>query len=153
MQVEPKKKSKKLKYSTIHLLINTNVKYDTPESLEEGDFKLQQIMYRLLGYLKVLDYIEIKQEGDTLSDETIKKVTVDGDTELAEKTGYLHYHAMIEISHYTLIKLNIDAIRDDIYREMGLPHKPYIQYKLHKNSAKYLAAYIHKDAPDVILEK
>lgn len=116
---EKKQKKRQLKHSSFFVTINTNQRINKlSEEFIDFNEKFKLIMDKLFNN-HMDDIIEFKLE-DADPEKDIKNVNTEYAIEVGEKTGTIHSHSLISVSHYTLIQLNYEFIRDFIKTEMNL---------------------------------
>jgi hypothetical protein len=111
------KSKKQLRHSSYFITINTNQRFN-PLSKEYEDFfnKFKITLNELLNN-HVNDIIGIN-EGEQSN--VIKNVKTDMAIELAPNTNCVHSHIMMDISHYSSVKLNYQFIKDFICQRLNL---------------------------------
>jgi hypothetical protein len=118
------KKSKRLKHSNMMLTINTNDYIsDDPNNemrIEKID-KFKRALRRVFNEHFLQNYVSVKQDPRTPPGSAIDSnwVKTDGleiqfNCERGPKTGFLHSHVGIFLSHYTLIKYELELLKNDI---------------------------------------
>src|SRR6202034_4503182 len=110
MEKEDKKNVKK--YSNYFITINPNISID----LGDPNFKkyynvLKSIADEIFEKQNIHNFVIIKKKKDSFNKEVIQKVNINYTIEYGSEMHYLHIHALLEIKHFTLLKLNYDKIR------------------------------------------
>jgi hypothetical protein len=113
----PKNANQK-KYSNWFITINPNVKMDKGHPQFKNFYKtFKKSLDDLFSKENIRNYIVIKKKNDTFN--KIKQITCNYTTEYGDTLNLLHGHALVEIRHYTCIKLNYDSIRKHIKESLS----------------------------------
>jgi hypothetical protein len=106
----PKNPNQK-KYSNFLITINPNVHMDKGDSEFKTYFKcFKEALDNIFDKDHILDYIIIKKQNDTVS--KIKTIKSNYTAEIGDNMHVLHGHCLLEIRHFTCIKLDYQKIRD-----------------------------------------
>lgn len=139
---------RKLHYSVWHLVVNSN---KTPESTEHANDLAQIMKDAILNTFQkhareVFKIIPPAKEE--FNNETIKKIKIKQAAEIGTNPqgGRVHVHALITVTHITLLQINIQKMRELIcgyMAEKGITHNCYINLKW-VPSTQPLENYIEK---------
>jgi hypothetical protein len=108
-------KKKRIKYSNWFVTVNPNIVMDVGDKRYKKYYEtFKKTLDAIFDKKKIHNFIEIKNTTDKFDDQYIKNINVHYTTEFGEKNRNLHGHAMIEIKHYTLLRLNYEKIRKTV---------------------------------------
>lgn len=122
--------------------ISTNQRYeDDDANLEEDEEVFGEVIEGILN--NIGNYLNFKIEGDSFTGEKVQNVSCDYVIERGGKTKALHAHILIQITHYSRIHLNYEAVKHKIEEEIGC--MCYMNGKLVRpTSETYLMDYLNK---------
>jgi hypothetical protein len=140
---ELKKKKRQLKNSSFFITINTNQRINKlSEEYEKFIKKFKDVKDDLFN--NYLNEIIIFKDDLCDKENDIKNVNTEYSIEVGEKTGCIHSHTLMKISHYTNIQINYKFITDFIKGSMNLPNIYLNNRVYYNNSEQNLKDYIEK---------
>jgi hypothetical protein len=117
--IQRKKAPKRISHSNFIFTVNTNQRYGPyEEGLEEFSEQLRACMEDI--FCNLHDYVIILEPDHKWSTKYIKKGDCDSVVERSENNDTVHAHVFVGLSHYTKVKLNIQALRNKICEDMNL---------------------------------
>jgi len=109
--VVPTAPARKEYYSKWHLLVNSNAKaYDVDTANRIADGLKQGVRCAFQDHAK--EVFVIKKEGDSFDKEHIKKIEIKMAAEIGEKEHRVHVHALILVTHYTILQIDRKRLLD-----------------------------------------
>lgn len=115
---DPNKKVSQLRHSMYFITINSNQRYNVlSQEYEEFAKKFKSTIDNLLNN-HISEIITLKDNED--DNKKIKSVKSEVALEVGQKTTCVHAHIMMDVAHYSSIKLDYQFIRDYVTKEMGL---------------------------------
>ena len=138
-EVKVKKPTKRKRNSIFFLTWNSNkpvTDINNPQ-FQEMETKAMEYFNKLID--NAIDYIIIKKEGDNA--DKIISVATDGAFEIGSEQRRFHAHIYIKVGHYSLLRIDIDKIRNEV-NEI-LPGR-YINVIASDDTVSNIADYIHK---------
>ncbi|HEY8542322.1 MAG TPA: hypothetical protein VIL29_08050 [Pseudothermotoga sp.] len=138
---------RRVKNSNFALLINTNQRFGRheEETLPYAK-KLTKVVKYILDNPK--DFLIFLEEDIPWSRDYVKSITGACYTELGERNGQIHCHAVLCCVHNTKLKLDLDKIKEHICNKMGLKNI-FIRCNVLRDSTKHCLenyiAYIKKN--------
>jgi uncharacterized protein YecE (DUF72 family) len=139
-----KKPVKRVKHSNFAITVNTNQQigpYEERlepfcEQLEEC-FKVSVSHYPTYSRKDIFenlhDYVCVLDPEHEWERERVKRTDCETEVERGGKMNQIHAHALICVTHYTKVQLNIKELRAKICKDMGLKNV-YIQIKILRGS-------------------
>jgi len=114
-------KRKHVQHSNVLLTINTNQRVDIKSSeypIMKQKFKeiLNEIFNR--NFKRYISFKRGAPTGSNFKKQWFKSIKLEFATEVGPKTKCLHAHILIKIAHYTLIKIDMEKIREDLDKLM-----------------------------------
>lgn len=135
-------KKERAKVSNWLLTINSQQRYDEDDPEKDEDAEVfEDSVNEILKDLP--HYVNVTEEGHSWSKDHIEDVSADYVVEWGPKTRCLHAHVLVKIKHRTKIRLDYEAIRKKIERDLGVTI--YFNSKLVRPSSDdFLLEYISK---------
>eukprot|EP01114_Cavostelium_apophysatum_P008888 TRINITY_DN2182_c0_g1_i1.p1 TRINITY_DN2182_c0_g1~~TRINITY_DN2182_c0_g1_i1.p1 ORF type:complete len:197 (-),score=26.72 TRINITY_DN2182_c0_g1_i1:675-1265(-) len=160
----PKQTGPKVIHSNFFVTINTNYRAKSDSDFEDFQEEFRDALDDLYGSIKIIKQVRIHKDrpkGQKTEDvkvgdpdavdlsEAVK--TMKSETQIEEgstkKGGRVHSHSVLEISHTTVLLVDLDYIRDhfkerfpDLETEKGF----HIDVKMINNSMKNVLSYVRK---------
>ena len=123
-----KKATKRIKNSNFVLLINPNRKIGPyEEELEPFCQTLKDSVEEIIQ--NIGDYLLIEEDGHEFTPEWFKKVEAISRVERGEEQDRVHCHALVCVSHYSKIKLDLGKIRERIIEDCNVSN-PFIRVRV-----------------------
>jgi hypothetical protein len=106
------------KYSNFLITINPNISMD----IGSPEFKIlynafKKTLTNLYDKDSVKNIIQIKKDTDTFS--KVKQIKSHFSIEIGKQNHLMHSHCLLEIRHYTCLKLNYDKIRSQVKEDLS----------------------------------
>lgn len=137
-----KEKNVAPKRSAFLLTINTQQRYKPDDKMLDNDIDVFSESVNSL--LNSIDQFIVLKQGDVWDDKTIKDVNIDFTIERSLKSNCLHVHILINIEHFSTVKLNYSAIKTKIQDDLGLPNI-YLNNRVIKNAGNQnIMEYLNK---------
>lgn len=134
-------KRDKNKHSRFHLTINTNKRFR-----DKGEAK--NLSEKLLGkmnevFRNIENYVLITDENGRFNKTFFDRPNIVFRVEEGHKLGFIHLHALIDITHRTKIKINIGAFHEALH-EIGINGRVFLKLLQGNFSLDNTKEYIFK---------
>ena len=137
---------RRIRHSNYFILVNTNKRYQKGKRAEAAANDMKAALAEVFNKSQIPNYIHInkkKAPNDEFNPQLFKQIQVQGTVELGPTTQCIHAHVLLTISHYTCMKLDYEAIQDNLKKQLG--DEIYVEFQFVRDKMENFKKYISKD--------
>lgn len=144
------KTKKRIAHSNYFITVSTNEQFTEfqEEQFVKRAKELEAIYNDVMTHIDKYIVFKEPNTSDTFSPEYFQRIEHDVAFERGKTTGYLHFHALLQISHWSKIKVDFELMRKDLSEGLwgvGTPHRVYLMTRWFADTKQTLESYISKN--------